>query len=292
MSETSTLLSATVILGGLTFLLTTLLVFANKRLRVKEDPRVDSVDNMLPQNNCGACGYPGCRAFAEALVKNQASPGQCTVSTLDNHQRIADFLGVDVGAQEKRVARLACAGGSNVARMRAEYSGVESCRAAASVAGGGKSCSWGCLGLADCASVCTFDAITMDSHGLPVVDEALCTACGDCVVACPKNLFSLHAASHRLWVACSNLEKGDSVLEDCQVACTACGRCAMDAPTHLITMENNLPVINYDENHATLDPIQRCPTGAILWINEDATINKGRESIEVIREGNLPSRNS
>ncbi len=90
------------------------------------------------------------------------------------------------------MARLACAGGTNVARNRARYEGLESCRAAALVAGGGKGCFWGCLGLADCAVVCDFDAIRMDAHELPVVDEAKCTACGDCVEACPKDLFSIH----------------------------------------------------------------------------------------------------
>ena len=280
-------LSAIAVLGGLTFLLTSLLILANKRLRVKEDPRIDAVDGMLPQSNCGACGFPGCRAFAEALVGHDALPGQCTVSTNEVHQQIAHFLGVEVGAVEKRVARLACAGGSNVARQRAAYAGMTSCGAAAVVAGGGKSCSWGCLGFGDCAVVCQFGAITMNRHALPEVDEALCTACGDCVTACPKALFSLHPVSHRLWVACNNRDDGDRLLDDCQTACTACGRCAMDAP-NLITMTNNLPTIDYKQSHDTTAPIQRCPTGAIVWMQADGTVVKGRESRKVIREGKLP----
>jgi heterodisulfide reductase subunit A-like polyferredoxin len=107
-----------------------------------------------------------------------------------------------LGDVEKRVARLACAGGKHVAKMRAKYAGLSSCRAATVAGGGGKSCSWGCLGLGDCADVCDFDAITMDSHGLPVVDLVKCTACGDCVDICPKNLFSIHGVTHKLWMAC------------------------------------------------------------------------------------------
>ncbi|MFC1747604.1 RnfABCDGE type electron transport complex subunit B [Pseudomonadota bacterium] len=285
----SSLFYAVAILGGLTLLLTTLLVFANKRLRVDEDPRIDAVDQMLPQNNCGACGFPGCRAFAEALVQNTVSPSQCTVSTGDNHKHIAAFLGVDVGSQEKRVARLACAGGSNVARQQANYTGISSCRAAAIVTGGGKRCSWGCLGLGDCAVVCQFDAIKMNSHSLPEVDEDRCTACGDCVSTCPKDLFSLHPVSHLLWVACSSLGMGDSLLDDCHVACTACGRCAMDAPGHVISMVNNLPVVDYDESPQTQTPIERCPTGAIIWFNADGTSVKGEESRHVIRDAALPA---
>ena len=59
------------------------------------------------------------------------------------------------------------------ATNRARYDGLSSCRAAAQVAGGGKGCFWGCLGLADCEEACDFDAIRMDAHSLPVVDEAL-----------------------------------------------------------------------------------------------------------------------
>ncbi|MBZ0088895.1 MAG: 4Fe-4S binding protein, partial [Thermoanaerobaculia bacterium] len=208
------------------------------------------------------------------------------VSTEEGRARIAAYLGVDVGAEEKQVARLACAGGTNVARDRARYQGLESCRAAAQVAGGGKGCFWGCLGLADCAEVCAFDAITMNAHALPVVDETKCTACGDCVEACPKDLFSLHPISHRLWVACRSLEAGDELLEDCEVACTACGRCAMDAPG-LITMSNNLPVVDYGRPHATQVPIQRCPTGAIVWLDPKSGPIKGPDARKVIRKGAL-----
>lgn len=281
------ILTAVAALGGITVILAALLILANKKLYVQEDPRIDIVEEMLPHANCGACGFPGCRPFAEALVGGQALPGKCTVSSEEGRVQIAHFLGVDVGAQEKVVARLACAGGINVARNRARYEGLKTCRAAAVVAGGGKGCFWGCLGLADCEVVCDFDAIHMNQFSLPVVDEEKCTACGDCVEVCPKDLFSLHPASHRLWVACKNLEAGDEILEDCEVACTACGRCAADAPG-MIKMANNLPVIDYSSNHKTQEPIQRCPTGAILWIEKDGNIIKGRESKKVLRKSTLP----
>jgi len=274
-------------IGGLTLALAALLVLADRKLRIEEDPRIDQVEEMLPHANCGACGYPGCRNFAEAVVGGAAAPGKCTVSTDEGRERIAAFLGVEVGAEEKQVARLACAGGANVAHQRARYDGFDSCRAAALVAGGGKGCFWGCLGLADCEAVCAFDAIRMDVQGLPVVDEAKCTACGDCVEACPKDLFSLHPVSHRLWVACRSLEAGDELLEECEVACTACGRCAMDAPG-LISMRNNLPVVDYDRDHRTRVPIERCPTGAIVWLEPGGPV-KGAAARKIIRRGALHS---
>jgi ferredoxin len=126
----------------------------------------------------------------------------------------------------------------------------------------------------------------MTEHGLPVVDEAKCTACGDCIDACPKDLFSLHPVSHRLWVACKSLEAGDELVEDCEVACTACGRCAADAPG-LITMKQNLPVVDYDRDHRSRKAIERCPTGAIVWIDAVAGPIKGPEAKKIIRRGAL-----
>ncbi len=274
-------------LGGLALLLASGLVLANRTLFVEEDPRFDRVEDMLPGTNCGACGFPGCRALAEALVSGEALPGKCTVSTEEGRASIAAFLGVDVGSEEKRVARLACAGGANVARRHANYVGHESCRGAALISGGGKGCFWGCLGYGDCERVCDFDAIVMDRNDLPQVIEAACTACGDCVDACPKDLFSIHPVSHRLWVACKNLEFGDDILAECQVGCTACARCAMDAPG-VVSIEKNLAVVNYEKNHAAREAIERCPTGAIVWINDDGSVTKGDAAKHVVRHSSLP----
>lgn len=280
------MLNAVAVVAGLTGGLATLLVLANRWLHVPEDPRVAAVHTMLPHTNCGACGYPGCLAFAEAVVSGDASPARCSVATETQRARIAAFLGVDVGTCEKRVARLACAGGTNVSRHRAHYRGLTSCAAAATVAGGGKACFWGCLGLADCERACTFDAIEMNSHHLPVVDEQRCTACGDCVQACPKDLFSLQPLSNRLWVACSSQAHGDEVLEACEVGCTGCGRCALDAPQQ-IEMRNHLPIVHYDQKPVTLEPIQRCPTGAIVWLDPERGIVKGDSARPILRHGEI-----
>lgn len=289
-------LTAIAAIGGLTLALTSLLVLANARLRVDEDPRIDTVEELLPHTNCGACGFPGCRAFAEALVAGDSAPAGCTVSSPEGRSQIAKFLGVEVGTAQRRVARLACAGGQHVARNRARYTGLSTCAAAAQVAGGGKSCFWGCLGLADCAEACTFDAIHMDAHGLPVVDEAKCTACGDCVLACPKDLFTIEPENLRLWVACRSLQAGDGVLDDCEVGCTACGRCALDAPA-VVRMEGALPVVEPGAFLALAEKgektaraaIHRCPTGSIVWLDPKAGPTKGPAAHKIVRRGIRPA---
>ncbi|GAA4842465.1 RnfABCDGE type electron transport complex subunit B [Algivirga pacifica] len=277
------ILTAFIALGGLTLLLALLLVVANKKLYVYEDPRIDQVDNMLPHANCGACGFPGCRPFAEALVAQKTAPSKCTVNTEEGKQAIAAYLGVASGAEEKRVARLACGGGDNVAYRNAQYRGMTSCQASALVAGGDKDCTWGCLGLGDCAVSCTFGAIEMDANGLPRVNEDKCTACGDCVDACPKGLFSIELAENRLWINCKSKKEGDEVLTACQVGCTACGKCVMDA-AGLIHMQDNLPVIDYQKGQLTQEPMQRCPTGAIVWLDKEKGIVKGEGAKKIIRK--------
>ena len=260
-------LQAILILGGIGLAFGVLIAIANKRFKVWEDPRVDAVAAMLPSANCGACGLPGCRAFAEKAVAGEIAPAQCTVADPGTRSAIADYLGVDAGSAVKRVARLLCAGGTDVAVAQAEYRGLRTCAAATAVAGGGKGCAWGCLGLADCKVVCDFDAIEMNAFGLPVVDVDKCTACGDCVDACPKGLFTLLPLEASLLVQCKNLVTGDEVLEECRVACTACGRCVQDAAPDLISVASGVAVVDYSRLDALEErSVNRCPTNAIVWL--------------------------
>lgn len=277
-----TVLTAVGTLGGLTAAVGALLALAQRWLRVQEDPRIDAVEQLLPASNCGGCGYPGCRPFAEALVNGEAQPAGCTVSSPQGRARIANYLGVAVGQVQPRVARLACAGGAHVAHMRARYSGIESCAGAAAVGGGGKSCSWGCLGLGDCVDSCDFDALHLDGHGLPHVREDHCTACGACVRACPKDLFSLQPRQLRLWVACRSALVAEESTAHCDVACNACGRCAADAPQWL-TMDRGLPVLTPGATPTDDRPIHRCPTGAIVWFDPEGTTVKGPEARPIVR---------
>jgi Na+-translocating ferredoxin:NAD+ oxidoreductase RNF subunit RnfB len=260
-------LRSVAILGGVGLVFAVFIALAYSKLRVVEDPRIDAVAAMLPGANCGACGLPGCRSFAEQAVAGGIAPAACNVINGEGAAQIAAYLGVDAGEANRKVARLLCAGGSDVATRRAEYRGLETCGAASAVAGGGKGCAWGCLGFGDCAVSCRFDAIHMNEVGLPVVDIAACTACGDCVTACPKNLFEIIPLDQKLLVQCRSMIEGDGARATCAVACTACGKCVIDAAPGLITIERGAARVHYDFNvFANPSVTARCPSGAIVWI--------------------------
>jgi Na+-translocating ferredoxin:NAD+ oxidoreductase subunit B len=289
MAVAYSILTASLLMAGLGVGLAGVLAFANRKMFVYEDPRIDIVESLLPNANCGACGSAGCRVFAESVVAGELAPGKCTANSDQVTDALAGYLGVDAGGGEKQVARLACAGGNHVSWTRARYQGMETCRGASLIAGGGKGCSWGCLGLGDCEVVCGFDAISMDAFGLPVVDTERCTACNKCVEVCPRLLFSLQPLNHRLWVACKNLAEGEAAEAECDVACTACGRCEADAPGGLVTMAGNLPVVDYGKNDlATPGVIQRCPTGAIVWLTKERGARRGADAKKTTRKTALP----
>ncbi len=260
-------LIAPAIMTGIGLIFAGILAVAYRFLKVQEDPRIEETEDLLPGSNCGACGEPGCHAFAEKLVAGTAKPGLCSVASAEAIDSVAELLDVDPGQQEKRVARLHCAGGKAQAYQIAEYRGFESCVAAAVVSGGGKGCSWGCLGLADCMAACSFDAIAMNRNGLPGVNVDKCTSCGDCVDACPRDLFELVPLSQHLFVQCKAPLAGEMAISLCISACDACGRCAADAAPGLIRMQDNLPVVDYSAGGpARPEATFRCPTGAIQWL--------------------------
>jgi len=277
-------LTAPLIMTCLGLLFGIILAVAYSYLKVEEDPKIAETEELLPGTNCGACGEPGCLPFAIKLVAGDVVPSGCTVASEDDIDGLSEFLGVDAGEQEKIIARLKCAGGKAQAFQIAEYQGFEGCRAAAVISGGGKGCSWGCLGLGDCEVACTFDVIHMNDNGLPVVDAANCTACSDCVDVCPKDLFELRPMAEQLYVQCNIPLEGESVTALCSAGCDACGKCVADAPAGLMEMKNELPLVDYSSGLFTTDnntkkAIDRCPTHAIQWleVNQFSTDAESQE---------------
>lgn len=250
-------------MAALGFFFSTGLVFAYKKLKVEEDPRIEQVSELLPQANCGACGYSGCRAFAEAIAKGEELPSGCPVGDEEMAGQIAEALGIEAGEVIKKIARLHCRGTTDAAKASGEYCGISTCYAAHLV-GGNKQCSYGCLGFGDCVQVCQFDALFMDEQGLPVVIEEKCTACGQCVDACPRNLFELHPLDQNIIVYCRSEDRGPTARKVCKNACIACGICVRACP-EAIFMENNLAKISdYKKiDEEKILAIEKCPTNSI-----------------------------
>jgi len=261
-------------LGGMGFLFSLGLVFAYKKLRVYEDPNVDKVFEILPQGNCGACGYSGCRAFAEAVVKGEATPDNCLVGGEDVTNKIAEILGIKVKEVIKKVARVHCRGTPETAKSKGIYLGIQTCEAAHLI-GGNIQCSWGCLGLGDCARACPFDEIYMNEDNLPVISEDKCTGCGICVEACPRNIIELHPVSEKVFVFCRSQERGPTSKKVCKNACIACGICARACPEGIILQNNLAKIIDHEKiTPEIILELEKCPTGAIGCIKETERTTK------------------
>ncbi|MFC1703953.1 RnfABCDGE type electron transport complex subunit B [Candidatus Omnitrophota bacterium] len=249
-------------LGSLGLLFGLGLAVASKKFCLVADAKLEKVFEMLPGSNCGACGMAGCMGFAEGLVKGICAVQNCTVSTPDAKEEIAKVLGVTVEEKVKTVAVLHCNGGNKV-KDRIIYQGLRNCIAANQLQGGQKACIYGCLGFGTCADECPFGAISMGQEGLPVVDEAKCTACGKCVKACPKNLFKLVAVDKKFYVACSSHDIGKKVMQACKVGCIACRKCEKVCPVSSIRVIDNLAVFDYDTCRNSSDCVEVCPTKVI-----------------------------
>jgi len=124
------ILASVAVLGGVGFTFGTLIAIANRKLYVWEDPRIDELTDILPGANCGACGFAGCRAFAEAAIDGEVAPVGCTVMGEAELEDVAEMLGVAAGEADKVVARLL----SRAARRRSRSVAAERpVRGAASV---------------------------------------------------------------------------------------------------------------------------------------------------------------
>jgi electron transport complex protein RnfB len=264
------------------------LVVAYKKLKVEEDPKIEAVNEALPQANCAACGFTGCRAFAEAVVKGKADANGCPVGGNDVASEVAGILGVSAETVLKRVARLHCRGTKEAAASRGLYLGVTTC-AASHIIGGNKQCSYGCMGYGDCVTSCQFDAMEMGEDGLPIVFEENCTACGKCVEACPRNLYALHPLEQNMFVYCRSLDGPKVSRKLCKNACIACGICARAYPEQ-ITMENNLAIIgDYKKIDVEKIPaIEKCPTNAIGRLKIEKTETEIEEEGREEEKGDKP----
>lgn len=238
------ILLAVVIIGGIGLFFGIILAIAGIVFEVKKDERITDICDVLPGANCGACGYTGCMAYASAIVTDNAPSNCCSVGKDPVAQKIADIMGVDAKAVEPKYAVVLCDGDCNKAKDKYEYAGVMDCVLASKLAGGAKECENGCLGLGTCVSVCKFDAISI-VDGIAVVDPDKCTACGQCVIHCPKHIIEIIPAKNNYFVKCINNDKGAFTNKYCQTGCIGCKICEKACPIDAIHVNDNIAKIDY-----------------------------------------------
>ena len=257
----NTIIYSVLVLSGLGIIFGLGLAIASKILAVESDPRIEEIESLLPGANCGACGFPGCRGLAEAIVLGKVPVSACPVNK--DSSPIAQVMGVAIEQGGRKVARLRCLGGKNEAVERFIYQGIQDCYAAHTMGGGHKGCEHGCLGLGTCAVACPFDAIIMNDNGLPEVNEDKCTGCGICVNSCPRALFILGGENQPITVLCRSIAKGAVVRKVCKTGCIGCGLCVKNCPVTAITMKDNLAEINPDICTGCGICVEKCPMKTI-----------------------------
>lgn len=156
---------AVITLAGLLFGL--LLGFAARRFATEDDPLVDKLDDLLPQSQCGQCGYPGCRPYAQAVCHNAEKINRCAPGGEAVMLKISELLNIDPQDLEDSnqtghpIAVLALIDESN------------------------------CIGCTKCIQACPVDAIIGSTRAMHTVISDLCTGCNLCVAPCPTQCISL-----------------------------------------------------------------------------------------------------
>ena len=241
-----------------------ILVAASKFMAVEEDPRIEEVAGCLAGANCGGCGYAGCADYAKAVVMDGVPCDKCAPGGPKAAAAIAKIMGGEASAVEKK-AVVQCQGNTEHCKPSYDYKGIQTCAAAAALAGGPSACAYGCLGLGDCTRACKFDAIHV-INGVAVVDRKKCTGCTACTVTCPRHVIQMKPIAPQPAVKCSNKDKGALVNKTCKVGCIACGLCVRNCPNQAIFLKDNVAVIDYTKCNGCGTCVSKCPKKAIQWV--------------------------
>ncbi|MEN8175174.1 MAG: electron transport complex subunit RsxB [Pseudomonadota bacterium] len=153
------MIAAVLAIAGLTFLFGVLLGYAALRFSVEGDPVADQVDQLLPQTQCGQCGYPGCRPYAEAIAAGEEEINKCAPGGEATVVALAELLGRDPLPLDESVETKAPA-------LAVIDEAV-------------------CIGCTLCIQACPVDAILGAAKQMHTVIADECTGCELCLAPCP-----------------------------------------------------------------------------------------------------------
>ncbi|MCK5735564.1 MAG: RnfABCDGE type electron transport complex subunit B [Spirochaetaceae bacterium] len=246
------------------------LAIASRKLKVEKDEKVESLNNLLPGLNCGACGYAGCEAYAEALASESDSDiSRCGPGGDDTKTNLGKLLGLESDDSAVRmVARLACLGTDQVAIKEFQYLGYPDCESAHMHFDGDKGCKYGCLGLGSCVKSCPVDAIEYTGDGLVRVDPVKCIGCEICVAVCPTGVMKMIPADADWFVACNSKDKAKITKGLCTAGCIGCRICERKFPEAGYVVTDNLSVLGYNKERGEGRGVAAtaCPPKCIIQI--------------------------
>jgi Na+-translocating ferredoxin:NAD+ oxidoreductase RNF subunit RnfB len=227
--------------------------------------KAEKISSILPEMNCGACGYPGCFAYAQALAKNSniflTNPCPTVLQSPEMIKNLEKLLDIKIDVKEiKMKAVVACTGDT---RTIGDYRGINSCKAASTLLKGFIKCPYGCLGLGDCIKTCPNGAITVNKDtNVAVIDTNKCNGCGLCVKECPKNIIKLIPADTKIVFLCSYISIRDIYERDRGYkGCLHCMKCYKSCKYGAISWNKEKAIPEFDNLKCNLCGacIEVCP---------------------------------
>jgi len=230
--------------------------------------KTEDIVDILPGMNCGACGSPGCFAYAQELAKDPSHINKYPCMTLMHDEQRLKELEKRIGISVERVERRAAIHCNGSSRDLFEYNGISSCKAASLISMGYKTCAYSCLGLGDCVEVCPYDAIKIDEEKkIVVIDRDRCIGCGLCVNECPRGLIEIVPAKAFVFLACSyEVRRNIPGRERCNNGCIHCRKCYKVCPSNAIKWDGkrDLPIIDHMMCTGCYKCVEVCPSHCIV----------------------------
>lgn len=242
-----------------------LLSIASKIFAVEVDETVQKIREVLPGANCGSCGCAGCDEYAVKLAAGETEANLCTVGGATVAQKIGEIMGVSVGAIESKRAVVKCQGHLATSEYIMDFEGPQSCAVAKLFYNGRTSCNYACLGYGDCTNACAYDAIHI-INSIATVDDNKCIGCGACAKACPNGILEILPRSQKVYVSCSNRDKGADTRKICSNGCIGCKKCERTCEFGAITVENNCAHIDPEKCTHCGKCVEGCPVKCIQLV--------------------------